>query len=91
MNMICKFLHYIIYTVKSPVCAQYTTAVYVQAENEEHATLCVQDYFSRHSMTADIISVRTLPHFLIANQDHYPKSTLYEQSIRPFDEALDLP
>lgn len=89
--MICKFLYYCTYTVKSPITAQYSTAVYIQAENEEHATICLQDYFSRHSMTVDILSVQTLPNFLIASEDHYPKSKLYEHSFKPFDEALDLP
>lgn len=89
--MICKFLHYCVYTVKSPIVAQYSCGVYIQAENEEHAILCLQDYFLRHSMAADIISVQTLPHFLIATQEHYPKSSFNEQPIRPFDEALDLP
>lgn len=89
--MISKFLHYCIYTVKSPITAQYSTAVYIQAENEEHATICLQDYFNRHSMTADIISVQLLPNFLIASEDQYPKSKLLKDNVGTFDETGDLP
>lgn len=89
--MISKFLHYCIYTVKSPITAQYSTAVFIMAENEEHATICLQDYFFRHSMTADIISVQMLSNFLIASEDQYPKSKLLKNLYGTFDEIGDLP
>lgn len=89
--MICKFLFYVTYIVKSPTLASYSVGVYVQAENEEHASLCVQDYFLRHSLEASIIHVQSLPHFLIATDDHYPKSKLLHTNDGNFEEFDDLP
>lgn len=89
--MVCKFLHYAVYTVRPVDRAPYSLGIYVQAENIEHATLCLEDYFSRHNLSADILHIETLPHFLIATAEQYPKSSLYEQPVKPFDEALDLP
>lgn len=89
--MVCKFLFYVIYIVDSPISAPYSIGVFVQAENEEHATLCVQDFFVRHSLTARIIHVQYLPHFLIATDDQYPKSKLLPTNDRNFEEFDDLP
>lgn len=91
MSMICKFLHYCSFIVSPPDRPKYSLGMYIQAENVEHATICLQDYFQRHSMTAEITYIQTVYGFLIATDDQYPKSKLNEQSIRPFDEALDLP
>lgn len=89
--MICKFLFYVTYIVESPNLASYSVGVYVQAENKEHATLCVQDYFVRQYLKACIIHVQELPHFLIATDDHYPKSKLLITNDGNFEEFDDLP
>lgn len=91
MNMVCKFLFYVIYIVDSPTSAPYSVGAFVQAENEEHATICVQDYFLRHSLTASIIHVQYLPHFLIATSDQYPKSKLLSTNDGNLEEFDDLP
>lgn len=89
--MICKFLFYVVYIVNNPDLASYSVGVYVQAENEEHATLCVQDYFVRQSLNACIIHVHELSHFLIATDDQYPKSKLLHTNDGNFEEFDDLP
>lgn len=87
--MVCKSLFYVIYIVDSPISAPYSVGSFVQAENEEHATLCVQDYFVRHSLTARIIHVQYLSHFLIATEDQYPKSKLLSTNDGKFEEFDD--
>lgn len=89
--MICKFLYFVTYIVESSNLAPYSVGVFVQAENEEHATLCVQDYFVRHSLSASIINVQPLLHFLIATDDQYPKSKLLQTNDGNFEEFDDLP
>lgn len=89
--MISKFLYYVVYIVDSPLLATYSVGVHVQAENEEHATICVQDYFLRQSLTARIIHVQPIVHFLIASEDQYPQSNLLKNHDGTFDEIGDLP
>lgn len=89
--MICKFLFFVTYTVDSPQLGFYSVGVYVQAENEEHATIRVQDYLHTHSLTGSILNVQPLQHFLIATEDHYPKSNLLQHESGIFQEVDDLP